>query len=117
MKSKILSVTIAISTVLLTAIPGLANTVKQVEYQAVKLKDSIDAMLNPAQGGIRPMPPPPPWIPPIEGEMMNKMPVIKPKPGNGSYTPMRHLPPSAPWITPNIEHDGQLPDENSFPIR
>ena len=113
MKRQIISLTIAISTVILTALPGAANTVKNialrqidgVKYKAVKVENSIDAMLNPEQGGVRPMPPPPPWIPPVPEDMMNKMPpsYIRTKPNYGNYTPMRNLPPSPPWITPTMK--------------
>jgi hypothetical protein len=101
-------VIIATSTVVLTGFPRLTNKVNivasrkidRVEYQAVKLKNSMDSMLNPAQGGISPMPPPPPWIPPVEEGMKNKIPPkSKPKPGYGNYTPV-DFPPSAPWIAP-----------------
>ncbi|MBE9211481.1 hypothetical protein IQ247_01900 [Plectonema cf. radiosum LEGE 06105] len=120
MKRQILSTTIVISTVLSSNFSGLASALKRVigiEYQAIKPQNSIDAMLNPEQGGIRPMPPPPPWIPPVEEGMINKMPPARPKAGYRDYTPIRHLPPSAPWITPTIENDSQLPREQSFPIR
>ena len=124
MKRQILSVTIAISTVVLSAFPGLTSTVNivalgkidRVKYQAVKLDDSIDAMLNPEQGGVNPMPPPPPWIPPVEEEMMNKLPPsnLPGKPGYKNYTPV-HLPPSAPWMTP-IQNESQFMNIPS-PIR
>lgn len=127
MKRQIFSVTIAISTIVLTALPGLTTTVKKktlykiysVKYQAVKLENSMDAMLNPEQGGIRPMPPPPPWIPPVEEGIMNKIPQreLPRKPGHRNYKPMRHLPPSPPWIIPSTESEGKFKNIHYFPIR
>ncbi len=126
MKRQILSVTIAISTVVLSAFPGLTSTVNivalgkidSVKYQAVKLENSMDAMLNPEQGGVNPMPPPPRWIPPVEEGLNNKMPpAYIPNPGYGNYTPTRHLPPSAPWMTPSIKDKGQLRNTPAYPIR
>ncbi|MEB3219480.1 MAG: hypothetical protein VKN72_25035 [Nostocales cyanobacterium 94392] len=120
MKRQILSTTIVISTILSSNFSSLTSAFKRViwnEHQAIKPQNSIDAMLNPEEGGIRPMPPPPRWIPPVEEGMMNKMPPAITKPVYKDYTPIRHLPPSAPWITPTIENDSQLPREQSFPIR
>lgn len=124
MKRQIISVTIAISTIVLTALPGLTSTVKKValckidsvKYQAVKLENSMDAMLNPEQGGIRPMPPPPRWIPPVEEGIMNKMPpnYLPKKPSHGNYTPIQHLPPSPAWIIPPIENEGEFIDVPDF---
>ena len=125
MKKKIFALSITISTVTLTVFPDFTNTVKKVaflkidsaKYQAVKLDNSMDAMLNPEQGGVNPMPPPPPWIPPVEEGVNNKMPPAKiPKsPGYGNYTPV-NLPPSAPWMTPSIKDKGQLRTPY-YPIR
>ncbi len=125
MKRKILGLTIAISTVSLTAFPAFTNTVKKVafrkidstKYQAVKLENSMDAMLNPEQGGVNPMPPPPRWIPPVEEGINNKMPPANmPKsPGYGNYTPV-NLPPSVPWLTPSIKDKGELKTP-TYPIR
>lgn len=125
MKKKILGLTIAIPTVLLTAFPGFTNTVRKVafrkidsaKYQAIKLENSMDAMLNPEQGGVNPMPPPPHWVPPVEEGINDKMPPAKiPKsPGYGNYTPV-NLPPSAPWITPPIKDKGGLRTP-AYPIR
>ena len=125
MKKKIFALSITISTVLLTAFPGFTNTVKKVafrkidsaKYQAVKLDNSMDAMLNSEQGGVNPMPPPPPWIPPVEEGINNKMPPanIPKSPGYGNYTPV-NLPPSAPWMTPSIKDKGQLRTPY-YPIR
>ncbi|MGB6300981.1 MAG: hypothetical protein WBF90_33065 [Rivularia sp. (in: cyanobacteria)] len=126
MKKQILGLTIAISTVLLTAFPGLTNTVKNValrkidsvKYQAVKLENSMDAMLNPEQGGVNPMPPPPRWIPPVEQGVNDKMPPanIPKAPGYGNYTPV-HLPPSAPSMTPSIKDKNQFRNTPAYPIR
>lgn len=126
MKKQILGLTIVISTVLLTALPGLTSTVKNValrridsvKYQAVKLENSMDAMLSPEQGGISPMPPPPRWIPPVEQRINDKMPPAKiPKaPGYGNYTPV-YFPPSAPWMTPSIEDKKQFINIPVYPIR
>ncbi len=127
MKKLIIGITIATSTVVIPAFPQLTNMVNivallkfdSVKYQAVKVDNSIDAMLNPEQGGVRPMPPPPRWIPPVSEDMMNKMPPSStPKlPAYGNYTPMRHLPPSPPWMIPTVENDGKLKNKRSFPIR
>ncbi|MEO1373508.1 MAG: hypothetical protein AAFW70_04110 [Cyanobacteria bacterium J06635_10] len=127
MKRQILSVTIAITTVLLNTFPVSTNRLKKValhkvdrvEYQAVKIDNSIDAMLNPEQGGIRPMPPPPPWIPPVSEGMMNKMPPSYTPllPTSEKYTPMRHLPPSAPWITPTVDSEDRIMNTPPLPIR
>ncbi|MGB3637563.1 MAG: hypothetical protein WBA39_08295 [Rivularia sp. (in: cyanobacteria)] len=126
MKKQILGLTIAISTVLLSAFPGLTNTVKNValrkidsvKYQAVKLENSMDAMLSTEQGGVNPMPPPPRWIPPVEEGLNDKMPpaYIPKSPGYGNYKPIRHLPPSAPWMTPSIKDKGKLRNA-PYPIR
>lgn len=116
MKRLIISVTIAINAVLLTAFPGLTSTVSKVtlrqidgvEYQSIKLESSMDAMLNPAQGGIRPMPPPPPWIPPVEEGIINKMPPkFESEASYGNYTPV-HLPLSVPWIVPPLKIESQF---------
>ncbi|MCJ8280099.1 MAG: hypothetical protein MJK14_09355 [Rivularia sp. ALOHA_DT_140] len=127
MKKQILSLTIAIPTVLLIGFPELTNTVKKValrkihrvKYQATKLDRSMDAMLNPEKGGIRPMPPPPVWIPPVEEGVNNQLPpaYIPRKPRYRDYTPMRHLPPSTPWIVPTTENEGQLRDTPRYQIR
>ncbi len=127
MKKQILGLTIAISTVVLTAFPGLTNTVKNValrkidsvKYQAVKLENSMDAMLNTEQGGVNPMPPPPRWIPPVEEGLNDKMPpasIPKSPPGYGNYTPVQ-LPPSAPWMTPSIKDKNQFRNTPAYPIR
>ena len=125
MKKKIFALSITISTVTLTVFPDFTNTVKKVaflkidsaKYQAVKLDNTKDAMLNPEQGGVNQMPPPQPWIPPVEEGVNNKMPPAKiPKsPGYGNYTPV-NLPPSAPWVTPSIKDNGQLRTPY-YPIR
>ncbi len=127
MKKQILGLTIAIFTVLLTHEPGLTNTVKNValrkidsvKYQAVKLENSMDAMLNPEQGGVNPMPPPPRWIPPAEQGINDKMPpAYVPKSPGYNYAPV-HLPPSAPsapWMTPLIKDKKQLRTP-AYPIR
>lgn len=128
MKRHIFGLTVVVSAVLLTTLPKLSNTVSKiafrkinrVKYQAVKLENSMDAMLNPEQGGISPMPPPPPWIPPVEEDILNKMPPAKvpAEPGFGNYTPMmRHLPPSAPWTTPSVENEERFKDIPSYQIR
>lgn len=124
MKKKTLGLTIAISTVIVAAFPNTAKKIafrktERVKYQAVKLENSMDAMLNPEQGGVNPMPPPPPWIPPVEEGINDKMPpaYIPKKRGSGNYTPMRHLPPSAPWMTPSIKDKSQLRNTPAYPIR
>ena len=127
MKRQILGITIATVAVCLTAIPKLRHWVKKpallkfemIEYQAVKLENSMDAMLNPEQGGVRPMPPPPPWIPPVEEGLNNTLPPsnLPKKPNYRNYTPMRHLPPSAPWIEKEVENEGEVINTPDFPIR
>lgn len=126
MKRQIIGLTIAIPTVLLTAFPGLTNTVKKValrkidsvKYQAVKLENSMDAMLNSEQGGVNPMPPPPRWIPPVEQGINDKMPPanIPKTPGYGNYTPV-YLTPSAPWMIPSIKDNNQYWNTPDYPIR
>ncbi|AFY56486.1 hypothetical protein Riv7116_4046 [Rivularia sp. PCC 7116] len=127
MKRQILGSTIAVSTILLTAFPGLKNAVKniasgkihKVKYQAVKLDNSMDAMLNPEQGGIRPMPPPPRWIPPVEEGINHQLPPARmpKKPGYGNYTPTRYLPHSTPGRNPLIKDKLQLRNKPAYPIR
>ncbi|MEO1428671.1 MAG: hypothetical protein AAFV71_06295 [Cyanobacteria bacterium J06633_8] len=128
MKRQILGSTIVISTILLTAFPGLINTVNKitlgknhkVKYQAVKLENSMEPMLNPEQGGIRPMPPPPPWIPPVEEGINNQLPPahIPKKPSYGNYTPTRYLPHSAPRRNPLIKDKKlQFRKKPAYPIR
>ncbi len=118
MKRQIISLAIAMSTVILTAFPGFTNTVKNValpkinsvKYKAIKLDNSMDAMLNPEEGGINPIPPLPPWIPPVEEGLNDKMPPahIPKSPGYGNYIPMRSLPPSVPRVNPPIKNEGQF---------
>lgn len=118
MKKQVISVTIAISTVVLSAFPGLTNThkkvglgkVNRVRYQAAKPENSMVPMLNPEHGGVRPMPPPPPWIPPVEEGMKNTMPPSNTPSLRDSrnYTPMRNLPPSTPSITPTVENEAEI---------
>ncbi|GEM_PF-2828352 len=112
MKKQVISVTIAISTVVLTAFPGLTNTQKKVGlgkvnrviYQAVKPENSIDPMLNPEHGGVRPMPPPPPWIPPVEEGMNNTM----PQTNTPSLAEPENYTPKTPWITPKVENEAEI---------
>lgn len=127
MKRRIFGLTVAISTVVLTTFPVLSQMVNKAvssrtnteKYQATKLDNSMDAMLDPERGGIRPMPAPPPWIPPVEKEINDKMPPadIPKLPSYGNYTPMRHLPRSVPWMIPPTEDEGQLRDIPSYQIR
>ncbi|MBV6625332.1 MAG: hypothetical protein KI793_20790 [Rivularia sp. (in: Bacteria)] len=127
MKRQIIGSTIAISTILLTTLPSLTNAVKKiaigkspkVKYQAIKLENSMDAMLTPEQGGIRPMPPPPPWIPPVEEGINHQLPPahIPKKPSYGNYTPTRYLPHSAPRRNPFIKDKLQLRNKRAYPIR
>ncbi|MEM6399274.1 MAG: hypothetical protein AAF757_03455 [Cyanobacteria bacterium P01_D01_bin.116] len=127
MKKQILGLIIAISTIFVTTSSDLRNAVNKnglrkignARYQAIKLEDSMDAMVNPEKGGVRPMPPPPPWIPPVEEGMNNKLPpAYIPKSHNyRNYTPMRHLPRSAPWINPKYENDGKPRKLPNYPIR
>ena len=127
MKRQVITVAIATSIVFLTTLPKLTNTVKKlalrkddrIEYQAVKLDTSLDAMLNPEEGGVRPMPPPPPWIPPVQQDLNKTMPPsnLPKKPGYRNYTPIQHLPPSAPWIIPEGENEDKFMNTPPFPIR
>lgn len=127
MKKQILSVTIAIPTVIFTTSSTLTNTdmksgarqIHKVKYHAIKLENSMDAMLNPEQGGVRPMPPPPPWIPPVEEGINNKLPpaYIPKQRHYRKYAPMQHLPRSAPWINPEYKNDDKSKKFPSSPIR
>jgi len=127
MKKQILGLTIAISTIFVTTSSGLTNAENKIglrkigkeKYQAIKLEDSMDAMLNPEKGGVRPMPPPPPWIPPVEEGLNNELPpaYIPKSRDYRNYTPMRHLPRSAPWITPEYENDDKSRKLPNYPIR
>ncbi|MDY6901196.1 MAG: hypothetical protein SWZ49_24400 [Cyanobacteriota bacterium] len=126
MKKQILSVTIAIPTVIFATSSTLTNTdiklglrkIHKVKYHAIKLDNSMDAMVNPDKGGVRPMPPPPPWIPPVEEGLNNKLPpAYIPKPRDyRNYTPV-HLPRSAPWVTPEYKNDDKSKKVPNYPIR
>ena len=127
MKKQILSVVIAIPTMIFATSSKLTNSdiksgvrkIRNVKYHAIKLENSMDAMVNPDKGGIRPMPPPPPWIPPVEEGLNNKLPpaYIPKKRDYRNYTPMRHLPRSAPWITPEYKNDDKSKKFLEYPIR
>ena len=126
MRKQILSLTIAISTITLTTSSGLINADKKsglrkihkIKYHAIKLENSMDAMVNPDKGGVRPMPPPPPWIPPVEEGLNNKLPpAYIPKPRDyRNYTPV-NLPRSAPWVTPEYKNDDKSKKFINYPIR
>ena len=127
MRKPILGVTIAIYTIILTTSSGLIKTdnksglrkIHKIKYHAIKLENSMDAMVNPDKGGIRPMPPPPPWIPPVEEGLNNKLPpaYIPKKRDYRNYTPMRNLPRSAPWVTPEYKNDDKSKKFLEYPIR
>lgn len=127
MTKQILGLTIAISTIILTTSSSLINTQKKSglgkihkeKYHAIKLENSMDAMVNPDKGGVRPMPPPPPWIPPVEEGLNNKLPpAYIPKPRDyRNYTPMRNLPRSAPWVTPEYKNDDKSKKFPEYLIR
>ncbi|MEO0839883.1 MAG: hypothetical protein AAF063_13400 [Cyanobacteria bacterium J06643_5] len=127
MKKQILSVVIAIPTMIFATSSRSTNSetksgvrkIRKEKYHAIKLENSMDAMVNPEKGGIRPMPPPPPWIPPVEEGINNKLPpAYIPKPRNyRNYTPMRHLPRSAPWIAPEHKNDDKSKEFLNYPIR
>lgn len=126
MRKQILSLTIAISTITLTTSSGLINAdkksglrrIRKEKYHAIKLENSMDAMVNPDKGGVRPMPPPPPWIPPVEEGLNNKLPpaYIPKQRDYRNYTPV-HLPRSAPWITPEYRNDDKSKKFINYPIR
>ncbi|MEM1391908.1 MAG: hypothetical protein AAGG00_01160 [Cyanobacteria bacterium P01_H01_bin.150] len=127
MKKQILSVVIAIPTMIFATSSKLTNSdiksgvrkIRNVKYHAIKLENSMDAMVNPEKGGVRPMPPPPPWIPPVEEGVNHKLPPahIPKRPGYGNYTPMRYLPYSSPKRNPFIKDKLQLRNKPAYPIR